>query len=129
MGHAVVLLALMHIVVLIADDPGRARLLETVHAPDRARAGMVSTLALCALVATSIWRRRLRLAYERWRSLHLVLASMALAGALVHVLLVSEYAATPVIRWALVTFVGVAVIALFQLRVADSSRRPAGRTY
>lgn len=127
MGYTVVLLALMHIVVLIADDPGRARLLDAIHAPDRARAGMVSTLALCALVATSVWRRRLRLDYERWRILHLVMASMALAGAFVHVLLVSEYTATPVIRWALVAFAGVAVIALFQLRVGRqfaAARRP-----
>ncbi len=127
MGYTVVLLALLHIVVLIADDPGRARLLDTIHAPNRARAGMVSTLALCALVATSVWRRRLRLHYERWRTLHLVLASMALAGAFVHVLLVREYTATPVIRWALVAFVGVAVVALFQLRVGRqfaAARRP-----
>jgi predicted ferric reductase len=117
MGYAVVILALMHIIVLIADDPGRARLLDAIHAPNRARAGMVATLALCALVVTSVWRRRLRLHYERWRILHLMLASMALAGAFVHVLLVSEYTETPLIRWTLVAFAAVAVIALFHLRV------------
>ncbi len=127
MAYTVVFLALMHIVVLVADDPDRARLLDSIHAPNRARAGMVSTLALCALVATSVWRRRLRLHYERWRTLHLVLASMAVGAAFVHVLLVSEYTATPLLRWSLVAFVGVAVVALFQLRVGRqfaAARRP-----
>ncbi len=40
------------------------------------------------LLLTSIWRRRFRLHYERWRLLHLTLASSALAGAFVHVLVV-----------------------------------------
>ena len=127
MGYAVVILALLHIVVLVADDPGRARLLNSLHAPDRARAGMVATLALCGLVVTSVWRRRLRLDYERWRVLHLILASLALAGGVVHVLLVGEYTATAVIRWALVAFAAVAVVALFQLRVGRqfaATRRP-----
>ena len=117
MGYAVVLLVFLHIVVLVADDPGRARLLDSVHAPNRARAGMVATLALCGLVVTSVWRRRLRLDYERWRVLHLMLAALALTGGVVHVLLVREYTATPVIRWALVAFAAVAVVALFHLRV------------
>ena len=127
MGYAVVILVLLHIVVLVADDPERARLLNALHAPDRARAGMVATLALCGLIVTSVWRRRLRLHYERWRVLHLMLASLALAGCVVHVLLVREYTATPVIRWALVAFAAVAVVALFHLRVGRqfaATRRP-----
>ncbi|MDP8907654.1 MAG: ferredoxin reductase family protein, partial [Chloroflexota bacterium] len=128
MGYAVLFLVLLHIVVLVLDDPARARLLDSIHAPNRARAGMVATLALSALVATSICRRRLRLHYERWRMLHLTLASLSLAGAFVHVLLVREYTATPVIRWALVALVGVAVVALFHLRVGRQFAA-AGRPY
>lgn len=127
MGYAVLVLALFHIVVLVADDPARARLLDSIHAPGRARAGMVATLALVALLATSIWRRRLRLNYERWRMLHLGLGCLAVGGAFVHVLLVGEYSATPLIRWALVAVVTVAVVAVFQLRVGRqfaAARRP-----
>ncbi len=117
MGYAVVVLALLHVGVLIADDPGRAHLLDSFHAPNRARAGMVATLALCGLLLTSIWRRRFRLHYERWRLLHLTLASSALAGAFVHVLLVRGYTATPIIRWTLVGLFAVAVVAMFHLRI------------
>lgn len=126
-GSMIVILVVLHIVVLLADDPVRARLLDSIHAPNRARAGMAATLALIALQATSVWRRRFRLRYERWRMLHLGCATLAVAGAFAHVILVGQYTATPLIRWALVALVGVAVVALFQLRVGRqflAARRP-----
>ena len=126
-GYVIVVLVLLHVAVLLADDPVRARLLNSIDAPDRARAGMVATLAVVGLLATSIWRRRFRLPYEGWRLTHLTLASLAVAAAFTHVILVGEYTATPLIRWALVALVGVAVIALFQLRVGRqfvAARRP-----
>jgi predicted ferric reductase len=127
MGYGLLILVLMHIAVLVADDPARARLLDSIHAPDRARAGMVATLAVTGLLITSVWRRRFRLHYEHWRMVHLALASLALGGGFAHVVLVGEYTATPIIRWALAALVGVALVAVFQLRVGRqfaAARRP-----
>jgi predicted ferric reductase len=53
--------------------------------------GAVATAALLALVATSVWRKRLRLSYELWQVLHALLAVVAVVAALVHVLLVDYY--------------------------------------
>jgi predicted ferric reductase len=64
---------------------------KAVAAPALVWFGMVALLALVVLVATSIWRRRLRLSYETWHAAHAVLAVVLVVGALGHVLFVDEY--------------------------------------
>jgi predicted ferric reductase len=59
--------------------------------PSRVRFGVAATVALLALIASSLWRKRLRLSYEVWHVLHAVLAVVAIAAALTHVLLVDYY--------------------------------------
>jgi predicted ferric reductase len=53
--------------------------------------GMAALLALVLLIATSVWRRPLRLSYEAWHVAHTVLALVLVVGALLHVLFVDEY--------------------------------------
>jgi predicted ferric reductase len=66
--------------------------------PDRALSapalvwfGMIAMLALIALIASSVWRSRLRLSYETWHMAHTVLAVVLIVGALGHVFFVDEY--------------------------------------
>ncbi len=104
-------LAVVHPLILFATRADALGLLNVTTAPWRARFAFLATLALIALVGSSLLRRRLRLAYERWRTLHGTLAVLALAGALVHVELVGWYVDLPWKRalWAAMV---VAVIAL-----------------
>lgn len=90
-GTAALVLVIGHVVALMADDPARLALLDPREAPLRARAGMAAVLAMLALVATSVWRRRMRLSYERWRAIHVVCAAIVIAGSFVHVAGVSAY--------------------------------------
>jgi predicted ferric reductase len=53
--------------------------------------GMVALLSLIGLIASSVWRRRLRLSYETWHITHMVLALVLIVGALLHVFFVDEY--------------------------------------
>jgi predicted ferric reductase len=53
--------------------------------------GMAAMFALIALVATSVWRRRLRLSYEVWHAIHTVLAVILVVGAVGHIVFVDEY--------------------------------------
>jgi predicted ferric reductase len=53
--------------------------------------GMAALFALVVLVATSLWRKRLRLSYEVWHVAHSVLAVVLIVGALGHVFFVDEY--------------------------------------
>src|SRR5262249_11177663 len=66
--------------------PGRA-----LNAPALVWFGMAALLALVVLIASSVWRQRLRLSYEAWHVIHTVLALVLVLGALAHVLFVDEY--------------------------------------
>lgn len=117
-GVAVLVLVLLHLVVLFVDDPSRLALLDPRTAPGRARAGMVAVAGLLILVGTSIWRRRLRLGYERWRAIHLGCTTVVLAATFAHVVWVHAYTALPVVRWGVLLLVVAAAVALFWTRVA-----------
>ncbi len=59
--------------------------------PWHVRFGAISTAGLLVLIASSLWRLRLRLSYEWWHLLHAVLAVVVVAAALVHLILVDYY--------------------------------------
>ncbi len=84
-------LVLAHPLILFLFDPQTLRLLNVFEAPWRARAAVTATLALIALVVISIWRKKLKIEYNRWRIWHGLLATAAVALAMVHVTLVGHY--------------------------------------
>lgn len=59
--------------------------------PARVRWALLATLALFALIASSVWRTKLRLRYEVWHVLHAVLAVVIIVASLMHALLVDYY--------------------------------------
>src|SRR4051812_37200336 len=81
-----VLLALIvgHVALAVALQPARYKLLRFFGQPWRAQAAIASVVCLLALIAVSIWRRRLRLPYAAWRALHGGLAATCLVLAAVH---------------------------------------------
>jgi 3-phenylpropionate/trans-cinnamate dioxygenase ferredoxin reductase subunit len=117
-GMAVLVLVVVHVAVLMIDDPSRLALLDSRTAPPRARAGMLALLGLLALAGTSVWRHRLRLSYERWRALHIACTTLVIAAAFAHVLWVNAYTSLPAVRWTVLAIVLVAAAALFWTRVA-----------
>jgi predicted ferric reductase len=117
-GVAVLVLVIAHLVVLLADDPGRLALLDPRTAPPRARAAVIATLGLLALAGTSIYRRRLGLTYERWRAVHLACTAVVIAAAFAHVVWVDAYTSVPLVRWTVLALVLAAAGALFWSRVA-----------
>jgi predicted ferric reductase len=86
---------LVHPAILMVQDPGLLSVLDLRRADWQARFGVLGVLALVALVVTSVWRVRLRLSYEAWRLVHGLLAVVAVALALAHVVAVGHYVATP----------------------------------
>ncbi|MDQ3762506.1 MAG: ferric reductase-like transmembrane domain-containing protein [Actinomycetota bacterium] len=84
-GLAVTLLVLLHIILVVAANPANVALLDVVHAPNRARAAIGATVALGALVALTILRRRLRHRYEMWRWVHVALAGTVLVLTALHI--------------------------------------------
>jgi predicted ferric reductase len=84
-GLAVTLLVGLHIVLVVVANPANLALLDIVHAPNRARAAIGATVALGALIALTLLRRRLRHRYEVWRWVHLVLAGSVLVLSALHI--------------------------------------------
>ncbi|MEN4011841.1 MAG: ferric reductase-like transmembrane domain-containing protein [Chloroflexota bacterium] len=68
-----------------------------VFSPDtpwRARFAVTATLALTGLMVMAIWRKPLKIEYIRWRIWHGVLATAAIAFAMLHILGVNWYVNT-----------------------------------
>lgn len=79
-----VALVLAHPLILFITRPELLALLNVIEAPWRARFALASVLALLALVVTTLWRTRLRIRYEVWQRLHIILAMVAVAAGVLH---------------------------------------------
>lgn len=88
-------LILAHPLLLFIFSPDTLALLLVWSAPWRARAAVTAVLALFAVVGLSVWRKKLKIEYNRWRIWHSIFASAAVAFAMVHVLLVGHYVDLP----------------------------------
>ncbi|HMN59381.1 MAG TPA: ferric reductase-like transmembrane domain-containing protein [Anaerolinea sp.] len=80
-----------HPLLLFIFDPQHLNLLNLVTAPWAARFGVVAILSLGALIGLSVWRKRLRIEYDRWRIWHGILATGAMALAMAHIELRGYY--------------------------------------
>jgi predicted ferric reductase len=90
-----VLFILAHPIILFILDPANLERLNLITAGWQARAGVLSLLALLILIGTSLWRQRLKLNYEAWRTMHGLLAAFAVGAAMVHVAIVGYYVEAP----------------------------------
>jgi predicted ferric reductase len=88
-------LVVAHPIIIFWERPEMLPLLNVFEAPWRARFAGASTVALLALVATSVWRKLLRLQYEVWRVLHGALAVLAVGLGMAHAMMWGNYIGTP----------------------------------
>lgn len=81
----------MHPLILVIDYPARLKLLNPLGGNAASRAAWISVFALLAIVASSVYRERLKLNYERWRLSHLVLGVVAIVFAQLHASMAGLY--------------------------------------
>lgn len=105
-------LILIHPLILFVTEPETLQLLNFPQAPWRARFAVIATLALIILVVTSIWRKRLNIPYEFWRTSHGILAVTTVALGLAHALGVSYYLS---LFWKTILWSAIALVALWLL--------------
>lgn len=82
---------LLHVALIVIQFPARAELLNPFGGNHPSRLAWVGLVALLGLVVSSLYRRELRLSYEHWRVLHLVLAVTALLFTQLHVAMAGLY--------------------------------------
>jgi predicted ferric reductase len=89
------LLLLGHWLVLRVLYPDALGTADPREAAFHLSAGRAALLCFALLVLSSIWRKRLRIAYEPWRIAHVVLSIAGLALAVVHIEGVGNYSVLP----------------------------------
>jgi predicted ferric reductase len=112
------LIALLHPVLLFINNPETLRLLNLIEAPWRARAAVISIVAMIILVITSVWRELIKLKYDVWRWIHDGLSFLAIGLALYHMFKVNYYMSLTYQRviWLVLTGIWTAII--LYIRVA-----------
>jgi predicted ferric reductase len=124
-GYAGLAFVLIH--VALSAEWRKVKSFTPAETPSRVWFGTVAAAALVVLVATSVWRRQMRLSYEMWQILHAVLAVIAVVAALVHVLLVNYYVDTvwKQVLWSLMTAAFIWLLVWVRLlRPLQIRRRP-----
>jgi predicted ferric reductase len=81
------------------------------------QSGAIALWATVLIVVTSVFRRRLRLGYELWQLLHLLLAVALTVALVVHVLAVRGYSAEPAMRVLVFAYAGLALVLLVRYRL------------
>ena len=87
--------ALAHPVILFIARPELLPLLNSFQAPWRARFAALSLYTLIAIIVMALWRAKWNIRYETWHISHIVLAVIAIAAALAHMVGWGYYLASP----------------------------------
>jgi predicted ferric reductase len=100
--HAISLASLgfvmAHPLILVLGNANFLQLLNPLTSPTRALLGVLALLAAFVLVTTSILRKELRIVYEPWRLMHMLLSVSAAGLSLLHIFRVYYYTAMPLQR-------------------------------
>jgi predicted ferric reductase len=88
-------LLVAHPLILIWDTPAMVDLLDPRFAPWYMTAGTLSLVTAAVVIATSLWRKPLRMSYDFWRVFHSAVAVAAVGFGLLHMHGVGYYTATP----------------------------------
>ena len=99
-------LIVTHAVILTAGRPEMLAPLNMLQAPWSARFAIVSIGALIALVVAALWRVRLKIGYEAWHLSHIVLAVVAIAAGVAHMVGSGFYLVDP---WKRALWIGLTI--------------------
>jgi predicted ferric reductase len=116
MGLVALAAVVLHPVLLLGHGVG-FRAWNPFAGPLLFQAGAIALWATLLLVVTSVYRRRLRLGYETWQVLHLVLSVALTAAMVIHILAARGYGAEPGMRALLAAYAGLALLLLLRYRL------------
>jgi len=89
------IIILAHPAILLALDPGLFDMLTPAPANWPFLTGAGSVVVLSLLLIASLWRKQLSFHYDGWRLGHIILATLALVLALLHIEGIGNYIASP----------------------------------
>jgi predicted ferric reductase len=77
-------LVIAHMLILFVVQPELLAPRNIVEAPWSARLAVVAVAALVALIVMALWRLKLNISYETWHLTHILLAVVAIAAGIIH---------------------------------------------
>ena len=105
-------LLLAHFLIIRIANPQALGSLNPLEAPWSMSAGRAALLLFAIVIVTSLWRKLLRIDYDRWRLWHALLATVAFLAAVGHIEGVGYYTSAPWKRalWVIYTLSWVGLI-------------------
>jgi predicted ferric reductase len=88
-------LVIAHMLILFIVQPELLAPGNIVEAPWSARLAVVAVAALVALIVMALWRVKLNISYETWHLTHILLAVVAIAAGVIHMVGSSFYLTDP----------------------------------
>lgn len=92
-------LLLLHVALLAIFYPQTVGSIDPRVAPWYMTLGWIALFAFVLIIVTSLWRKRLRIEYDRWRRWHAALAVIGIVLATLHVEGSSSYLTSPWKAW------------------------------
>ena len=122
-GILIALLVLMHPVFILWPEGFTFPPLKLAYWPEGA--GILLVVLICFQAAGSLWRRPLKIAYDRWRRYHLYAGVVIILLLILHILFVSETFEEGVPRYALLGAVAgcILIFALAKLKSQPAVRK------
>jgi predicted ferric reductase len=99
-------LVITHPLILVAVKPELLAPSNMLEAPLTAHFALLSIFSVIALVVTALWRAALKIEYETWHLIHVVLAVVAVAAGVVHMVGSGFYLVDP---WKRALWIGLTI--------------------
>jgi predicted ferric reductase len=126
LGVVTTVVVLAHVLFIVIDRPLNVLLLSPMDTgANRARAGLVATIAMVLLCVLSFRRKKLGTRYAIWRWVHAILAVAALVGTYMHIFWLNhlmQNAAERTVMWIILITVSAVMINRWVLRPIGSMR-------
>jgi predicted ferric reductase len=115
-------LVLTHYLIIWIDNPAALGASNPLVAPSYMTAGRVALVLFAVIIATSLWRKQLRIEYDHWRLWHALLATAAFLLAMVHIEGVGYYINAPIKRVLWTTFTLFWILLIIYVRLIKPAR-------
>lgn len=117
----------LHFLIIRIDNVEALGAINPFEAPWYMTAGRISLLLLMILIISSLFRKQLKTEYEVWRILHIVMAIATYVFALIHIVGVGYYIASPEKLWLWTVYTMFFMLLIVYIRIVkpwSMKRRP-----
>lgn len=117
LAYTMLFILLSHPLLLLAGNPAILAEFGLQSLSWAILSGAGSLLLILLVMVSSIWRKQIGIAYDKWRLMHLLLSVGAVALAFLHMWAIDYYSAAPPIKWLWIVIAGCLTVLVLQVRL------------